>query len=148
MYSASKDADFAGYGKIKDNLPNVKYFSNCLTWNIDGYIGKAFFRQERFTLSEKVIPLILKDKYKKEIDYLYVKYVLEKEAVKKDLGFSNKAGKSRIGDITIRIPINLKRGGFDLRKQKELAANYKKIEDIKEQISEELKTFDKSVIEL
>jgi hypothetical protein len=148
VYSASQDPNFTGYGRIEDNLKNVKYFSNCLTWNIDGYIGKAFLREERFTLSEKVIPLILQEKYKNTVDYLYVKYVLEKEAVKKDLGFSNKAGKSRISDISIRIPLLPVGKGLDLNKQKELASNYKKIEDIKEQISQELKAFDESVIEL
>lgn len=147
VYSASKDQDFEGYGRIKDNLPKVKYFENCLTWNIDGYIGKAFYRQGRFTLSEKVIPLVIKEEYLGRVDYLYAKYVIEKESKLKDLHFSNKAGKARIGDIQIKIPLTNK-GEFDLNKQKELAKNYKRIEDIKEQISGELKSFEESVVEL
>ena len=147
VYSASKTPDFTGYGNIKDHLPGVKYFENCLTWNIDGYVGKAFYRTGRFTLSEKVIPLILFEKYQGKVDYMYIRSVLQKEASKRDLGFSNKAGKARIADIPIKIPID-KDGHFNLEKQRELALNYKRIEDIKEQISEELKSFNESVIEL
>lgn len=147
VYSASKTPDYTGYGNIKDNLPGVKYFENCLTWNIDGYVGKAFYRTGRFTLSEKVIPLILFEKYKGKVDYMYIRSVLQKEASKRDLGFTNKAGKARISDIPIKMPLD-KKGNFLLSKQKELALNYKRIEDIKEQISEELKSFNDSVIEL
>lgn len=31
---------------IQDGLANVKYFENCMTWNIDGSIGKVFIRVE------------------------------------------------------------------------------------------------------
>lgn len=150
VFSASKDPDFTGYGMIKDNLPNVKYFQDCLTWNIDGYVGKAFFRKGRFTLSEKVIPLILREEYKKNVSYEYVKYVIEKESIKKELNFSNKAGKSRISDIKIKIPVK-KVGNekvFDFDKQKELAEKYETIEDVKEQIVEELNSFKEFAVEL
>jgi hypothetical protein len=147
VYNASKTPNFIGYGKIADNLSGIKYFENCLTWNIDGYVGKAFYREGRFTLSEKVIPLILKDEYVGQVDYMYIRSILQKEASKRDLGFTNKAGKARIADIPIKIPLD-KNGKFLLKKQKELALNYKRIEDIKEQISEELKSFNESVIEL
>lgn len=148
VYSASKDPDFLGYGRVADNLPNIKYFENCLTWNIDGYIGKAFYRKGRFTLSEKVIPLVLRKDFSKIIDYEYLKYVIEKESIKKDLNFSNKAGKSRISDIKIRLPINNANKEIDLQKQKELAKRYKVVEDIKEQISEEMNAIKEASIEL
>lgn len=147
VYSASKTADFIGYGKIRDNIKGIKYFENCLTWNIDGYIGKAFYRGNRFSLSEKVIPLILFEEYKDKVDYMYLKYVIEKESTKRDLSFTNKAGKARISDIIVKIPLD-KNGQFDLQKQKDLALNYKRIEDIKKQISEEMKSFNDSVVEL
>lgn len=150
VYSASKDPDFIGYGKVKDNLSGIKYFENCLTWNIDGYIGKAFYRKGRFTLSEKVIPLILNDEYKETINYEYVKYVLEKEATKKEMNFSNKAGKSRISDIKIKIPIKTIDGEviIDFDKQQELSKKYIKIEEIKQQISNELSSFRELSVEL
>jgi len=85
VFSASKNPTFVNYGYVKDNLSNVKYFKDCLTWNIDGSVGKAFFRKGCFSLSEKVIPLILKNKWNGYIDPIYVKYVLEKKAVEKGL---------------------------------------------------------------
>ena len=39
VYGASKEIDEVGYGYVKDNLKGVKYFENCLTWNIDGSIA-------------------------------------------------------------------------------------------------------------
>lgn len=147
VYSASKTPDFIGYGKIKDKIEGVKYFKDCLTWNIDGFVGKAFYRGGIFTLSEKVIPLILFEKYVGKVDYMYIRCVLQKEASKRDLGFTNKAGKARIADIPVKIPVD-KDGNFILEKQQELALNYKRIEDVKEQMSEELKSFNESVIEL
>ena len=153
VYSASKDANSTLYGHVKDNLANIKYYEKCLTWNIDGYIGKAFYRDDRFTLSEKVIPLVLQQQYEETIDYEYVKFILEKEAKKKDLGFSNKAGKSRIKDIEIKIPVkeNMDKNNdlvFDLDAQKILSSNYMKIEEIQQQIQTELENMQKISVEI
>ena len=130
VYSASKDETLVNYGYVRDNLPNVKYFEDCMTWNIDGFIGKAFYRKGCFSLSEKVIPLILKDQYKDSIDYKYVKYILEEKAVELGLSFSNKAGKSRIKDISIPFPLN-ENNKLDLNKQKEISNKLKEMENIK-----------------
>ena len=45
VYGASKNEKTVDYGYIKDNLEGIKYFRDCLTWNIDGSIGKVFLRQ-------------------------------------------------------------------------------------------------------
>ena len=150
VYSASKDSDFTGYGRIKNNLNGIKYFENCLTWNIDGYIGKAFYRKGRFTLSEKVIPLVLRDQYTNNVSYEYVKYILQKEAAKRELGFSNKAGKSRIADIKINLPI--KKSGnksiIDIQKQAELADKYRKVAEIQENFITEIELLKTLTVEL
>jgi len=60
-----------------------------------------------------------------------------KELAKENFGFGNKAGKDRIKNIEIKIPIN-SQGKFDLKKQKEIASKCKQIEVIKEKIKAEL----------
>ena len=137
VYSASKFPDAVDYGCVKDNLKEVKYFKDCLTWNIDGSIGKAHYRKDKFSLSEKVIPLIIKDVLKNKIDITFLKYAIENEFSKHFFGFGNKAGKGKIKDIKILFPINSK-GKFNLEMQKQIAEKYKKIEEIKSAINIEL----------
>lgn len=140
VYSASKNPDDVSYGFIKDNLKGVKYFENILTWNIDGSVGKAFFRTGRFSLSEKVIPLILKQKWEGLIEEKYVKYVLEKKAVEKGFTYANKAGKNKIKNIKIEIPYKIKDGKKipDIEKQKELLKKYEDSYEIKNNLAEYL----------
>lgn len=137
VYSASKFPNAVDYGYVKDNIKDIKYFENCLTWNIDGSIGKVYYRQGRFSLSEKVIPLILFDQLVGKLDLLFLKYVIESEFSKHYFGFDNKAGKGKIQDIEIMIPINDK-NQFDIELQKEIAGKFQKLELIKKNIEEEL----------
>lgn len=140
VYSASKDELFPGYGHVQDNLPDVKYFNDVLTWNIDGSVGRAFLRKGRFSLSEKVIPLILKEKWKGLIDYEFVKYVLEERAVESGFGFSRKAGKVRIKDLEIEFPFTEQNGKKvpDLSEQRRLAERYRQIYSLKGEFVAEL----------
>ena len=62
---------------------------------------------------------------------------MEKELAKHNFGFTNKAGKDKIKDIEIKIPITSK-GKFDLEKQREIAEKYKQIEEIKKNVKAEL----------
>ena len=137
VYSASKFPDNVDYGYVADNLDGVKYFEDCLTWNIDGSIGRVYFRKGRFSLSEKVIPLIANDAYSKNLDLDYLKFAIENEFTKHYFGFDNKAGKSKIKDIEISIPVD-DNGNFDLNEQKKLAERYRKLEQIKKNIEDEL----------
>jgi hypothetical protein len=137
VYSASKFPQSVDYGYVAGDLQNVKYFADCLTWNIDGSVGKVHFRVGKFSLSEKVIPLIIQEKYKTYFDVNFLKYTLESEFAKHSFGFSNKAGKGKIQNIEIPIPINSK-GEFDLSTQQQIAEKYRKIEQIKKSISKEL----------
>lgn len=137
VHSASKFPDNVDYGYVKDNLDGVKYFEDCLTWNIDGSIGKVYLRKGRFSLSEKVIPLIVHEEFKDKLDLLFLKYAIEMEFGKHYFGFDNKAGKGKIQNIEISVPINAK-NEFDVNIQKELAEKFKRIEEIKKTISDEL----------
>lgn len=137
VYSASKFPNVIDYGYVQDYLPFVKYFENCLTWNIDGSIGKVYYRPGRFSLSEKVIPLVLQEQLKTKLDVLFLKYTIENVFSKYRFNFGNKAGKSKIKDITIYIPVDTS-GEFDLSAQKEIAEKYNKIEQIKNNVLIEL----------
>jgi type I restriction enzyme M protein len=94
-------------------------------------------RKGRFSLSTDVIPLIVRRTYKDSVDLPYLKHAMEKELAKHNFGFTNKAGKDKIKDIEIEIPIN-SQGKFDLAKQKEIVKKHQQIEEIKEKIIKEL----------
>lgn len=147
VYSASKFPENVDYGYVKDNLKDVKYFEDCLTWNIDGSIGKVYLREGRFSLSEKVIPLIVKDDQKDSLDLLYLKYSIESEFSKHYFGFDNKAGKGKIQDLEISIPID-KKGDIDTEKQKQLALKFKRLEEIKNSITDELNKISSTEIDI
>ena len=146
VHSASKFPENVDYGYVKDKLEGVKYFEDCLTWNIDGSIGKVYLREGRFSLSEKVIPLILQNKHKDNLDLLFLKYAIEMEFSKHYFGFDNKAGKGKIQEIEISIPTD-KKGHFDLNLQKQLAEKFKRIEEIKKSISDELEKISSTEID-
>lgn len=124
---------------MKDNWKGIKYFENGLTWNIGGSIGKVHYRRGRFSLSEKVIPLIVQNNFKHTLDFIYLKYAIEMEFRKHYFGFDNRPGKGKIKDIEISIPID-KNGKIDILQQKKLGKKFKKLEEIKKRISNE---FDK-----
>ena len=133
VFSATKDEKVVWYWYVKDNLEWVKYFENCLTWNIDWSIWYVFYRKWRFSLSEKVIPLILFKKYKDKIDENYLKYLLQISSKERGFSYSNKAWKWKIKDIWVPFPLNEK-WELDIRKQREIANKYKKIDEIKEEL--------------
>ena len=137
VYSASKFPENVDYGYVQDNLPNVKYFENCLTWNIDGSVGKVHYRQGRFSLSEKVIPLILKKEYESGLDIDFLKYTIENEFAKYAFGFDNKAGKGKIQEIEIEIPIK-QDGKLNLDLQIEISKRYKFVDKMKEDLKNQM----------
>jgi hypothetical protein len=141
VYSASKDPNYVSYGYIKDNLSNVKYFEDILTWNIDGSAARCFYRNGRFSISEKVIPLKLQKQWITSIDPEFVRFILEVKALEKGLSYINKAGKSRIKDIELEIPAkenNERKVVPDLERQKQAANLYTNIYKIKNRVTASL----------
>ncbi len=140
VYSASKYESAVDYGYVKDNINGIKYFEDCLTWNIDGSVGKAFYREGRFALSEKVIPLIPREPYKGCIDLKYIKILIEEVALESGFHYSNKAGKSKIKDILLPFPSkNIGKQIIpDLEKQREIAEKHEKILLIKDTLLQRL----------
>jgi len=145
VYSASKEENLIGYGYVKDNLPKIRYFEDCMTWNIDGSIGKVFIRKGRFSLSEKVIPLVVFPKYKKILSMEFLKYTIENRVIEENFDFSNKAGKSRFKKLTISIPVS-ENGYFNLNAQNNLSKKYLKVEDVRNRMKEELAKIEQLVI--
>lgn len=149
VYGAVNSENYASYGYVKDNIfieynrngktskTPIRYFENCLTYNIDGEgaCGYVFYRTGRFSLSEKVRPLIIFDEYKDKLDPIYLKYVLHPLFLSKVRG--RKINKTIIQDLQIPIPVK-ENGDFDLKAQQEIAEKYKKLESIKEQVINEI----------
>ena len=88
----------------------------------------------------------LKDEYKDTLDLLFLKHTIELEFSKHSFGFSNKAGKGKIQEIEIAVPIN-KNGTFNLDLQKQIADKFEKIEVIKKSILSELDRISKTEID-
>ncbi len=122
VYGASQYSDIPSYGYVKDNIEGIKYFENCLTWNIDGSIG-CFYRKGRFSLSEKVKPIFLKQEYINRIDLNYLSFKLVEKAV--EIGFSRfyKPQISNLKEIEISFPVD-NSGEFDKEKQMQIASKY------------------------
>lgn len=163
VYGATKLKNEVGYGYVCDNatIKNangkksyVKYFRDCLTYNIDGSAGYIFYREGKFSLSEKVRPLIIKEKYRNSLDYEYLKYIAEPIFRRNIRGRKGPNGENEftkisntiIKDLLIPIPIN-ENGNFDISLQKEIATMYKNAEQIKEGIIISIdKAIDTSVV--
>ena len=153
VYGASKDDKIPSYGYVDDHVvinekkngkiqeTKVKYFNDCLTYNIDGFAGYVFYREGKFSLSEKVRPLIIRDEYKNYLIPEYLKFVIEplfRNNRKGRLGESERNEYTKlyinmIEDIEINIPIK-EDGTFDLEKQNQIVSKYKAIEEMKKSI--------------
>ena len=149
VYGAVKFDNKPSYGYVEDNVSisetingktrqtKVKYFENCLTYNIDGQggCGYIFYRKGRFSLSEKVKPLPIKLEYIDSIHPLYLKYILQPLFLSNVRG--RKITKQIIKDLQIPIPVN-KNGSFDLNAQKVIASRYGKIIEIKQGLCKQI----------
>lgn len=153
VYGASKDDEIPSYGYVEDDAlinekkngkiqkTKVKYFNDCLTYNIDGFAGYVFYREGEFSLSEKVRPLIIKDEYRDFLNPEFLKFAIEpifRNNRKGRLGEDEKNEYTKlyinmIEELEISIPID-KDGKFDIKRQKEIVSKYKAVEEIKNSI--------------
>lgn len=154
VYGASKNEFEVGYGYVVDNLVitnklgkelKVKYFEDCLTWNIDGSIA-IFYRAGRFSLSEKVIPLVPFEKIRKNLDLKYIRFIILQNKEITKFHFSNKAGKNKLKDIEIVLPIK-DNGEYDLEEQIRLREQYEILEEKKSKLLNYLEKLQNSIIE-
>ena len=140
-------------GQTKNNgeiakIDSYDYDKTGLTWTIDGYAGRVFYRNEKFSLTCHCGLLILKDEFKDKLDYEFLKYLLDNELPTHSVGEGNKRlKKNHILKIGIKIPTD-KNGEFDLQKQKEIAEKYKLIEQIRKELKKELDKAVETSVEL
>ncbi len=151
VYGATKLPNEVGYGYVKDNIEmiemkngkqivtKIKYFENCLTYNIDGTAGYIFYRKGRFSLSEKVRPLVIKEEFNGILNPEYLKYIMQPIFRKNIRGRKGpngeneftKIGKTIIEDLLIPIPVDNNQK-YSYEKQTEIANQYKKLERIRD----------------
>ena len=151
VYCETKLPNEVGYGYVKDNIEmiemkngkqivtKIKYFENCLTYNIDGTAGYIFYRKGRFSLSEKVRPLVIKEEFNGILNPEYLKYIMQPIFRKNIRGRKGpngeneftKIGKTIIEDLLIPIPVDNNQK-YSYEKQTEIANQYKKLERIRD----------------
>lgn len=119
-------------------INSYDYEIEGLTWTIDGYAGRVFYRNGKFSMTTHCGLLVLKNEFKNKLDYEFLKYLLDNELPNHSVGEGNKRlKKTHIEKISVKIPIN-KNNEFDLDKQKEIAGKYKLVEQIKSELKKEL----------
>ena len=145
VYSATMNEDDV-FGWVSESSKWKKY-ENVLTWNKDGSAGFVFYRKKRFVPYEKVKLLEIKDEFKLELSYEYLKHVVQARLFEEGFGFNVKCSMDKVLKLSIPIPIKDK-GQFDVAKQLEIAKLYDKIDEIKKSILVELDKVSNAEIDL
>jgi hypothetical protein len=124
-------------GFITDNLSDVKYFDNCLAWNREGSVGYVFCHKHKFTTNDHHRPILVKKECEDLVDLTFLQYEIQKVLMNEGFVWSKTASKDKVEKLFISIPVNTK-DKFDLSAQQQIAEKYRKIEQIKKSILEEL----------
>ncbi len=142
VYSASNSAPLT-------YINSFDFYGKYLTWATNGFAGYIKVLDEKFSINGDRGLLIRKND---SIDIEYVQFVLE--PILRSLAKGRKGDKggdeftkvypSMVGNAMISVPI-LKDGGFDLLEQQFIAEKFKKIEDIKRLLFDELKKLQVSI---
>lgn len=138
VFSTQIDSSF-GY------IDSYMYDGEYLIWNTDGLGGYIRRVDGKFSITNIVGIMKLKEIYKDSVDLEYIRRILEpifRENVKGREGVGGKNEYTKINstmiknlDIKINIPIN-EDGTFDLEKQNQIVSKYKAIEEMKKSILE------------
>lgn len=97
----------------------------------NGSVGAVFTRAERCMLTDDLI--VVEPKHK-DIDIGYLAIAIRKAIAGKGYGYEAKLFKGRVEQITVDLPV-LNGGKFDVSTQKEEAARYERLEDIRKSIT-------------
>lgn len=141
VYGSSKDENSV-IGNIREGIPEIKYYENCLSWNRNGSVGYVFVRNHKFSTNEDHRAMTLKENLKGKLDLLYLKYEIEKELLRGGFSYINKCGLEKIKKVSIRIPLDVN-DNYDLAAQNELAIKYHKMSKIKRELGSLLKGLEK-----
>lgn len=145
VYSASKD-EKAIFGWLNEDT-NWRKYENVLTWNKDGSSWVVFYRKNRFIPYEKVKLLEIKEKYKYNLDYNFLRKIIENKLLSFWYSFWTKCSMDNVLRTDIDIPIK-ENWEFDLEKQKEIAQKYEEIEKVQKTLIEELEYLEKVKVEI
>ena len=115
-----------------------------MTYNIDGLAGYVFYHEGRFSLSEKVRPLVIKEEYADKVNPLYLKQVLEpifRSHVKGRKGENGKNEYTKLNTSMIKylevvLPLTSS-GEIDLEKQNQIIQNSQTILEMKKNIEKQ-----------
>lgn len=124
---------------IIGNIDHYDYETECLTWTTDGtYVGTVYYRNGNFSMTTHCGALIPKVE---NIHLPYFLYILNRDLSKyyAGEGSNRRITVNIIQDVSVPVPVN-KDGSFDIDKQVEIAQKYKKLEDIKTKLREEMQT--------
>ena len=149
LYSGTTTGVYA-YVNISD------YNGEYLSWCIDGLAGYMMYHNEQFSVTCHRGVLEPKDDIDfSNIDLKYIKWILEPIFRKRKKGREGDLGKNEYTSLkpiaikqmkdTISIPVKSD-GTFDLEKQKELAAKYEQIENIKKELAEKINNLTSIVV--
>lgn len=129
VYGASKN-EKSVLGNIKDNLDNIHYYKKGITWNRNGFVGKFFVRDHKFSTNEDHYVLSLKEQYISKMNLNYLRYEIEKEVKKAGFDYTMKLGKQRLSEIDINIPYE--NNNISLSIQNKINQKIQNINDTKE----------------
>ena len=119
------------------NINHYDYETECLTWTTDGtYVGTVYYRNGKFGMTTHCGALIPKVD---NIHLSYFLYILNRDLSKyyAGEGSNRRITVNIIQNVSVPVPIK-KNGNFDFDKQIEIAQKYKKLEDIKNKLKEEM----------
>lgn len=118
----------------------------CVQITTNGvYAGTVFYREKhKFSINLDARLYIPKES---NLDCLYLSFELQRVLGKKNFNWEYKPTIERTKHLKIRIPVT-KDGSFDINKQKELAQKYKKVEDVKKNISRELEKIENIKVDI
>ncbi len=139
VYSGNTQGEYARIAKYE-------YDGEYLTWAKDGLAGLMMYHNEKFSITGHR-GILVPTKKCIQIDFKYIKYVLEPIFRKNKKGRLGDLGKNEYTTLNpdmikklkdkIPIPIN-KDGTFDLEAQKQIASRYDQIEMIKKNLTEKI----------
>jgi len=129
VYGCSEDGSKL-LGRIADGLPEVKYYSNSITYNRNGSVGRFFVRYGTFATNEDHRVLSVRDEFRDTIDLEYMRFALEVACSNEGFGYTNKLGAGRLGGVLVDIPVVLGTSTPDLGHQQVLARRYSRLHEL------------------
>lgn len=133
VYGASKH-DAIVLGHIEDCLPEVRYYQNCVACNLNGSVGYAFVRRERFSASSGHQPMKVKATLESQLSLEYLKHQIETRLISRGFSYANKCQVKNLKALPIRLPVD-SAGRFDVERQSALIKTHHRLAMLKTKIA-------------